>query len=464
MRRLALALLLVASTALAATDNFPRIWQYRQNSTSGGLWLLNAGGDLRGGQLQTIAIRDRGRWRLQTADIDPWANIHGFSRGDMLDSMELYQNNPKLLGTGSKPIVLLYQLLQNWFHTSSYVPSAADSSFNEDFDRQRLALNGVLFNQGGTVDHTDAGYNLNWCSRAFADSIGDMLVNACKMASPGADGVFFDYFDMRPKWTGESPNTPYNFAAMGAVDGPDMNRQFCDNLGRMVDKLHAAGKMVFVNAAGASQSDSFFFHHPVEGDMREGFDCYNCSGGGITTFTQALTFVQGSKPTYKLLKAEAPNAAPNAADNTHAARFILGTSCLGDGWAWIGQGPGGRCLLGGGGDWRCGFYDEYSVTPDGVADTTGKHTGWLGQPTGPARKIGSVDVWRRDFQNGVVIVNGTGSNVPVAVQFMADGRPLKFIKGVVDPTTNTGQQVNNMVIPFKDARFLCPACPLSGCN
>jgi hypothetical protein len=56
------------------------------------------------------------------------------------------------------------------------------------------------------------------------------------------------------------------------------------------------------------------------------------------------------------------------------------------------------------------WYGWYSVREDGTADTTGANVGWLGQPLGPQYVV-SGGLVRRDFDNGTVIVNTSGTAV-----------------------------------------------------
>jgi hypothetical protein len=62
---------------------------------------------------------------------------------------------------------------------------------------------------------------------------------------------------------------------------------------------------------------------------------------------------------------------------------------------------------------------------------------------------GASNVWRRDFQNGIVLVNPTELNmtVPLETQF-------RRILGTHAPTINTGALANSMTLPAFDALFL----------
>jgi hypothetical protein len=85
----------------------------------------------------------------------------------------------------------------------------------------------------------------------------------------------------------------------------------------------------------------------------------------------------------------------------------------------------------GGLDW----FDEY--------DGGGIGRGYLGQPTSAATKVGNA--WRRDFTNGVALVNPSGSAVTVQL-----GGTFRKIQGTQDPTVNDGSLVTAVTIPAQD--------------
>ena len=64
-------------------------------------------------------------------------------------------------------------------------------------------------------------------------------------------------------------------------------------------------------------------------------------------------------------------------------------------------------------------------------------------------QAGSTNLYRRDFQNGIVLVNP--SQVPLTVPL---GKACRRIRGAVDPVTNDGSTVTEAVVPASDALFL----------
>ena len=99
------------------------------------------------------------------------------------------------------------------------------------------------------------------------------------------------------------------------------------------------------------------------------------------------------------------------------------------------------------------WYDEYSVNlQTGQATGDASRNGYLGDPTGsPHRVTGSADpaVWRRNFQNGIVLRNYTGSAQTVNL-----GGTFRRIRGTQAPSVNNGQSVTSVSLPANDGLIL----------
>jgi hypothetical protein len=70
-------------------------------------------------------------------------------------------------------------------------------------------------------------------------------------------------------------------------------------------------------------------------------------------------------------------------------------------------------------------------------------------------RTGSHEVWRRDFQNGVALVNASGQNVSIDL-----GGTFRKISGTQDPTVNDGSLVTSVTIPTKDGLVLLRTAPV----
>ena len=57
-------------------------------------------------------------------------------------------------------------------------------------------------------------------------------------------------------------------------------------------------------------------------------------------------------------------------------------------------------------------------------------------------KVGEMKVWRRDFGNGIVLVNPTGESKMIDL-----GGTFRKIKGFCDPQFNDGSELNSIELP-----------------
>jgi hypothetical protein len=64
-------------------------------------------------------------------------------------------------------------------------------------------------------------------------------------------------------------------------------------------------------------------------------------------------------------------------------------------------------------------------------------------------QAGATTLYRRDFQNGVVLVNPSSEDLTVSLE-----REYRKILGRVDPATNDGSLVTQATVPASDALFL----------
>ncbi|MDD5289851.1 MAG: putative glycoside hydrolase [Patescibacteria group bacterium] len=116
-------------------------------------------------------------------------------------------------------------------------------------------------------------------------------------------------------------------------------------------------------------------------------------------------------------------------------RFGLGSALMGGGYFAFDFGTNDHSQL-----W---WYDEYSVN--------------LGRPIGEPKNLLNSratqyenGVWRRDFENGIVLVNSTSKSQTVN---LTDATYEK-ISGFQDPSTNNGQIVNQVILSANDGIFL----------
>jgi len=91
------------------------------------------------------------------------------------------------------------------------------------------------------------------------------------------------------------------------------------------------------------------------------------------------------------------------------------------------------------------WFDEY--------DNAGKGKGYLGYPEDNAYVILDLnktgEVFRRDFDNGIVICNSSGKKVYIDL-----GDIFKLIEGTQVPDINNNERVSKITIQPRDGRIL----------
>lgn len=143
-----------------------------------------------------------------------------------------------------------------------------------------------------------------------------------------------------------------------------------------------------------------------------------------TTILQGSTVSSGYEP-WNLSEGQQNALLEDGFDNYRIMRLGLGTALLGQGYYAYDLNDRWRGQL-----W---FYDEYDVD--------------LGKSLGDPVKI-KTGLWRRDFENGIVVVNGTGTAQTVTLN-----GTFHEINGTQDRTANGGRTVTAPSIPALDARI-----------
>ncbi|HEX3046059.1 MAG TPA: putative glycoside hydrolase, partial [Bacillota bacterium] len=115
-------------------------------------------------------------------------------------------------------------------------------------------------------------------------------------------------------------------------------------------------------------------------------------------------------------------------------RFGLTTALLGNGFFSYELNTNGHGSLG------LFWFDEY--------DNAGKGKGYLGKPVNDAFVV-SNGVYRRDFNNGIVLCNPTDNSVVIDLK-----GSFTLIKGTQVPDINTGKTVTQLTLAPHDGRIL----------
>ena len=292
--------------------------------------------------------------------------------------------------------VLGYQLITHWYLPASFVPRADDKTFAASWHNALRATNGFIQN-------APDGYEVAWQRWDTADTLTTLLSRAA--ASGAMGGVFCDYSAVCITWTGAS--TPANDSLRFA------------HFRTLTRRLRAAGGPGLEVHSNSSDACGRALEHDAY--MLEGYP------DALTSLSQALKQRDGD-----WLKGEGPIS-------NRAARFVLGTACMTGAMAAYASNRSTDPATHDARHW----YPEFSVRPDGTADTTGAHVGWLGDALGPYYWLPG-GLLRRDFQNGTVILNPTTS--------VATGVDLAKALWRRVPGTNPPERV--FTIGAKDALFL----------
>lgn len=139
-----------------------------------------------------------------------------------------------------------------------------------------------------------------------------------------------------------------------------------------------------------------------------------------------------------------PSGAAKGQTDYKRMRANLAVALMGDGYFGYSDGDGPN-----GGYSALWWYDEYSVDPaTGNATGDASHKGYLGYPLGPAKELGN-GVWRRDFDNGIALVNESGKSANVDLE-----APYRRIKGTQDPTVNSGEKTSHVSLGVQEGLIL----------
>jgi hypothetical protein len=114
-----------------------------------------------------------------------------------------------------------------------------------------------------------------------------------------------------------------------------------------------------------------------------------------------------------------------------------------------GGGPGGRTITIGT-QWQ-----QYQVLLQPGSNASAVLEFFLGNQVGDVWfddvhfQQGATSIWRRDFENGIVLVNPTAAALQVAL-----GGTFRRILGTVDPVVNDGSRITTAAVPAGDGLFL----------
>lgn len=277
---------------------------------------------------------------------------------------------------------------------------------------------------GAQIFHWDDLANLNmdpaW-SRHLVGFIKQWI------ESPEVDGIFFDMISDSISWTnGGNIDLDNN----GAKDAPAEADKLW--LERTVYLLDYAAKNLSVKYIVINGSSNVRLQEYVNGRMFENFPKAWENYGEWGKIMNGWKKNQNTNKSPLITIINTNTANTGAQNNYRLFRYGFGTSLLLDGFSSFDFGDQNHGQL-----W---WYDEYDVN--------------LGQPSGVARSLTGLanyqaDVWRRDFSNGLVLVNSTGVSQQVDL-----GGEYEKIRGNQDKVVNDGSIVSETTLGSYDGQIL----------
>ena len=163
------------------------------------------------------------------------------------------------------------------------------------------------------------------------------------------------------------------------------------------------------------------FPEMLNGVFLENFPAWNWT---VNLREYRTTVAKNPKPSYTIVNVHTQDA--DRPTDYQRMRFGLANTLLSDGYSSFDKGSAGHSVL-----W---WYDEYEAT--------------LGAPRRDPRLL-ATNVWARDFQNGIAIVNGGSKNqrIPLPGEF-------EKLRGSQDPATNDGTIVRAIDLAGNDGILL----------
>ena len=350
-----------------AAGGYPRLGLYGSIMGDGYPYLLP------NGSLDTTTIAQVARYDEVILDINPITPY----RPDVLAALRARNPNIRLLA-----YVLGHDI---W--------NAADpDSLNHYPTRYRRLVRdagGFLYNSVTGTYYP--GVSVNLAKRdltgrfVVAEGLAD-LIHEVAVQSGLWDGVFFDVFCHSITWSQDaSQRIDYARAGYASLASFDAAWQAAtDTLANRMRRLSGGGPILVGNCAGSAHTGTF------NGWMRENFPLQ----GGGTWYENMLTDPQGyfaderdfAQPAHNYLFSAMQGLDGNqySAENTRKVRFGLASAALGEGYGVFG--PSDRVATTA--PYHSYWYDEYAVDlSNGRSSTDRSHTGWLGQPLGPAYQM-----------------------------------------------------------------------------
>jgi len=277
-----------------------------------------------------------------------------------------------------------------------------------------------------------------------------------KVLSKGlVDGMFFDWINDDISWLNHRTNAPcgppdINNDGLQESD-EELNKRWIKGTKKLLKKSNKSfpsGSLIIGNSGGLTEHtygarlNGLMIEHFLGANwpymMRKHYRHLKYSRSASLSMIMA----NGKKKDYKTM------------------RYSLCSTLMFDGYFTFTNAKGAYIAT-----W---WYDEYSVDLiTGKAVKSLEHKGYLGDPLGdaynasdPNKKLKDVllsenydvakdIIWRRDFKNGIVLINPSDKNVTVDL-----GGKFKKIKGIYDKSFNDGSVLEKISLKKKSGAVL----------
>ncbi len=349
--------------------------------------------------------------------------------------MELAINSPeqirKIRQLNPDVIILAYITSQEIINNVYSYPNAIlrqklyrnldDSWWLKDSSGKRI----VYWSNTSMLNVSD-GAGLNNKGERFNDYLPKFVVE--NIQSSGLwDGVFYDNTWGDVAWVSENIDIKNNHTTLNSLE---IDKYWSDGFKKILSKTKQLTANDFIIVGNGR------IYHPylpyLHGMMLEGFPSYWESGGtwegSVNTYLNLPN--QTRKPSLPII-----NSYHGDRTNYQIFRFGLGSALLGEGYYSFDFDV--SCHT------QTWWYDEYEVylgkaisSPYNLLDINNSHI--------------KPGLWRRDFENGAVIVNSTYKKQ----RYVFEREVLEKISGTQDTETNSGERINWLEIEGRDAIVL----------
>ena len=252
------------------------------------------------------------------------------------------------------------------------------------------------------------------------------------------DGIFYDEFSVTASWVNGGD---IDIHRNGVRDDPRLVdvawERATINMLRDTRELLGPSAVIITNGDSAASVQPY-----LNGRMYESFPTpWEGSGKWQDSFSSYLRLHNevGYRPVFVINASTTRN---QGAANCRQARFALASTLMGDGFFSYDHGEEEHSQI-----WWCDEQDANLGNPIGPS---------INQSTG--NSVTMSGVWRRDFENGVALLNSTDRSQTIS--FEAE---MERLRGTQDPTVNNGQIAKSVTLAPQDGIILLrPIGSISG--